>query len=63
MAHFDKDEFEKSLENYRTGWNDIADPIAEIRRLRGANEDKDFEPQDKPYPIDRVSIPTVRYVR
>ena len=51
---FDKDEFEKSLENYRTGWNDIADPIAEIRRLRGANEDKDFEPQEEPYPTDRV---------
>lgn len=38
MEKFDIEEFEKSLETYRTGWNDIADPVAEIRRLRGANE-------------------------
>lgn len=47
MEHFDKDEFEGSLENYRTGWNDIDDPIAEIRRLRAANEDKDFKPEQE----------------
>ena len=44
MERFDIDEFERSLENYRTGWNDIADPIAEIRRLRGENKNKGFEP-------------------
>ena len=45
---FDVEKFEESLKNYRTRWHDIKDPIAEIRRLRGANEDKDFEPQEKP---------------
>lgn len=41
---FDVEEFEKSLENYRTGWNDIDDPIAEIRRLRAKNEAKGGSP-------------------
>ena len=34
---FDAKEFEESLNDYVTGWNDISDPIAEIRRLRGAH--------------------------
>lgn len=36
-SEFDVAEFERSLENYRTGWNDVDDPISEIRRLRGGN--------------------------
>lgn len=36
-SEFDVAEFERSLDNYRTGWNDIDDPISEIRRLRGEN--------------------------
>lgn len=33
---FDPVRFEESLKDYRTGWHDIEDPVAEIRRLRGA---------------------------
>ena len=34
---FDIAEFDRTLDSYHTGWNEIEDPIAEIRRLRGEN--------------------------
>ena len=36
-SKFDIAEFDRSLETYHTGWNDIDDPISEIRKLRGEN--------------------------
>jgi hypothetical protein len=36
-SQFDESKFEASLEGYHTDWESVADPIAEIRRLRGGH--------------------------